>query len=192
MPYVIGIPVQGQPASSSLFGKAVRDAINDLDLRMAALEAYTTGKPIVRLIQIAAQSIADNTHTSLTFGTGATVVDTHNFHSESVNNTRITPTVAGWYSVSGGYATSGRTDFQSLQASIRVNGSNLAPDHKQGPNAINTTRSVTVGPLLMYFNGSTDYAEIAGYQDNAANAAANTSVSGSTSSVLQIDRKSVV
>lgn len=186
MPYTIVIPILGQPASASLYGKAVRDAINDLDARVAVAESFMNDRPIVRLIQAAVQSIADNTHTSLTFGTGATVIDTHNFHSETTNNSRVTPTLPGWYEVSGSYATSARADYQTLQASIRLNGANLAPDSKTGPNATSTQRSVTGGPVLVLVNGTTDYIEIAGYQDNTANAAANTSVSGSTTSCLQV------
>lgn len=37
-PYTIGTPVQGQPASSSLFALPVKAAIEDLHLRAAALE----------------------------------------------------------------------------------------------------------------------------------------------------------
>jgi len=39
MPYAIQIPVAGQPISQSLYGVAVRNAIMNLDLRVAALEA---------------------------------------------------------------------------------------------------------------------------------------------------------
>ncbi len=40
-PYTIAIPVPGQPISSSLFGIPVRDAINDIDSRVATIEANT-------------------------------------------------------------------------------------------------------------------------------------------------------
>jgi hypothetical protein len=39
MPYTIGLPIQGQPISSGNYGIKVRDAINDLDLRVAQIEA---------------------------------------------------------------------------------------------------------------------------------------------------------
>lgn len=38
MTYTITTPVKGQPVSSSLFGVAVKNAINDLDTRVAKLE----------------------------------------------------------------------------------------------------------------------------------------------------------
>lgn len=154
---------------------------------MQSLADYTINRPLVRLIQAAAQSINNNTHTSLTFGTGSTVIDTHGFHSESSNTSRVTPTVAGWYAVTGGYSTSGRTDYTSLQASIRLNGSNLASDSKSGPNATSTNREVVVGPVMVQVNGTTDYLEIAGLQANGASAAANTNVSGSSASSLQVE-----
>lgn len=185
MAYTIVTPVPGQNISASLFGQAVKNAINDLDARVAVAEAFMTDRPIVRLVQQAAQSLTDNTHTALTFGTAATVIDSHNFHSESTNNTRITPTVAGWYEVSGSFATVAGADYASLQSSIRLNGSNLAPDSRTGPNATSATRSISAGPVLVPCNGSTDYIEIAGFQDNTANTARNTSISGSTTSCLQ-------
>lgn len=42
-PYNIVTAVQGQPASASLFGLAVKSAINDLDARVAALEGHAPG-----------------------------------------------------------------------------------------------------------------------------------------------------
>lgn len=186
MPYTIVIPVAGQQISAAQYGKAVRDAILDLDARVLVAEAFMNERPIVRLIQAAAQSINDNTHTALTFGTGATVIDTHNFHSETTNNTRVTPNVPGWYEVSGSYATVAGADYLSLQGSIRLNGSNLAPDARTGPNATSATRSTSAGPVLVPCNGTTDYIEIAGFQDNSANTARNTSISGSTTSCLQV------
>ena len=152
-----------------------------------SLADYTINRPLVRLTQAAAQSISDNTHTALTFGTGSTLIDTHGYHSESTNNSRVTPLLAGVYAVSGGYSTSARTDYASLQASIRLNGTNLASDNKMGPNATSANREVVVGPVFVQMNGTTDYVEIAGYQDNVANVAVNTNVSGSSASSLQVE-----
>jgi hypothetical protein len=151
------------------------------------LADYTVNRPLVRLVAQSAQSISDNTHTAVTFGVGSTVVDTHGYHSETVNSSRVTPLIAGWYKVSGGYATSARADYVTLQASLRLNGSNIASDHRTGPNATSTTRGISVGPIYVELNGSTDYVEIGAYQDNTANAAANTAVSGSTTSTLQVE-----
>jgi hypothetical protein len=39
MTYTIGLPIQGQPISSGNYGIKVRDAINDLDTRVALIEA---------------------------------------------------------------------------------------------------------------------------------------------------------
>lgn len=43
MTYTIATPVPGQPASASLYGQAVIDAVNDLDSRLAALDNMVEG-----------------------------------------------------------------------------------------------------------------------------------------------------
>lgn len=42
-PYTIVTPIQGQPVSAALFGLAVKNAINDLDARVSALEGTAPG-----------------------------------------------------------------------------------------------------------------------------------------------------
>src|ERR1700750_2717699 len=53
--------------------------------------------PYCSLAQATAQSLPNITDTALTFGTSSTVSDNYGFHSETTNNTRITPSVPGLY-----------------------------------------------------------------------------------------------
>lgn len=142
---------------------------------------YTTGKPLVRLVQQAAQSIPDNAGTALTFGAGSEWIDTHGFHDTSTFTTRITPTIAGWYDFSGLYMTVAGTDYVSVQAYLRKNGSSIAPVQRHGPNVTSSPRSASV-QARDYFNGSTDYMELIAEQDNTANTARNTSSNGTATS----------
>jgi hypothetical protein len=60
-----------------------------------------SGVRICKLRQAAVQSIPDSADTKITFGTAAGNEDSDigGWHSLTVNNTRITPTNTGWYSV---------------------------------------------------------------------------------------------
>lgn len=64
MPYTIATPVQGQPISSGAFGIPVKNAIDDMDLRVAALE---TGQQafIARARRITASGNVTTTETGV-------------------------------------------------------------------------------------------------------------------------------
>lgn len=151
---------------------------------LQTLADYTVNKPLVRLVQQSAQSLTDNTDTALTFGAGSEDIDTDNFHDETTNNTRITPTVAGYYLCRATLFVVAATDYASLQIQIKRSNAVIPSSHRVGPNATNASRSVQVstGPILM--NGSTDYLEAWALQDNAANAARNTASTGSNTSCI--------
>lgn len=153
---------------------------------MQELADYTVNKPIVRLVQMATQSLSDNTNTSITFGTGSTIIDTHDMHSESSNNTRVTPTVAGVYEARGALYMNTRSDYASLQAAISLNGAPQPSNSRHGPNDTSSSRSIHVAPILLECNGSTDYIELIGAQDNTANASVSTVIVGSGSSYLEV------
>lgn len=146
---------------------------------LQSLADYTVNAPLVRLVQPSTgspQSLPHNTSTALQFGTGSTVYDTHNFHDESTNNTRITPTVAGYYEVNGIVFFNSRTDYTLLYASIGLNGSEWGT----GPRLIKAStatgsaaQSQHITPLEVLMNGSTDYLELRAIQTNAASAASS-------------------
>jgi hypothetical protein len=150
-----------------------------------AIIAGTTGKPVCRLIQQSAQSLTDNTEAALTFGAGSEAVDSHGFHDTSVNPSRITPNKAGWYTLRGILTVPALATYASIQVAIRKNGANIPSVIREGPNATASSRSVQVA-ILEQANGTTDYFEVAGYQDNTANSAQNTpSTGGSFSCVFE-------
>jgi hypothetical protein len=64
---------------------------------ITTVEDYTIRKPLVRLIQSVVQSIPHDTDTAFTFTAGSEDIDTHGFHDETTNPSRITPSVAGYY-----------------------------------------------------------------------------------------------
>jgi hypothetical protein len=66
MAYTIAVPIQGQNISPSLFGAAVRNAINDLDSRVSAVEAIAIAR--INKLAITADS-ATFTTAEFEFGT---------------------------------------------------------------------------------------------------------------------------
>lgn len=115
--------------------------------------------PCGRLVQTVAQTgVANNTSTALTFTTED--LDTHNFHSTSVNTSRVTPTVAGWYMVRGGGSFTGQTDFTGIEIFIRKNGSSGIPPATRLPHQGTTASTAVIQcSALVECNGTTDYFE---------------------------------
>jgi len=150
--------------------------------------AGTTSKPIVRLVASGTQSISDSTATAIAFT--AEDIDTDGFHDTSTNNTRITPTKAGYYWLKGVYYTSGRTDFVTVDAAIGKNGTAVAPAGRKNfstaATQVSNALSVECG-AYQAANGTTDYFELIGFQDNAANAAQNTNQAGRFSCTLECE-----
>lgn len=176
MPYTIATPIYGQPASASLFGVAVKNAINDLDSRVGTLEGFTVGKPLVKLVQTASQNVTDNTDTAIQFP-AADIIDTHGFHDPSVNNTRIIPNVPGYYRFYGVLYISGLTTFASRACWFRKNGAGIGVS--PGCRKANLVNSINISheiETVIDLNGTTDYVEFIGYQDNTASATVTTQV----------------
>ncbi len=152
---------------------------------LQTLADNTVNRGVVRLIQQSGQSLASGAATAITFGAASEDVDTAGWHDESTNNTRITPTVAGYYTFTGLVVFPANTDYTSHQATFRKNGSTTLPSAvRYGPNATSSFRGIelTLDGLLM--NGSTDYLELMGSQDNGAAASRTTPSSGGSTSCL--------
>jgi hypothetical protein len=87
-----------------------------------------------------------------------------NSNYDNATNYRFTPTVAGYYQITGsiGFNYSGAASSGGVGVSIYKNGSSFAN--------VSITNSVAYGILqssrLIYFNGSTDYAELYGFNAN--------------------------
>lgn len=164
---LIQVPVSGQPISSAEYGIRVRDAIIDLDARVSPILA----KPLVRLVQAAAQSIPDNTSTALMFGAGSEEIDTHGFHDTTTNNSRITPTIAGYYRFHGNYQSGTPTTLVVINVFFSKNGSAIPPTGRGNNGALTQSQSVTG---IIFCNGTTDYVQLTALQDSAG--AVNTNV----------------
>lgn len=145
------------------------DIINAVDIN--DIFDVTVDKPIGRIRQGTAQTgITNSTNTMVTF-TATDEIDTHAFHNPASNSSRVTPTVAGTYRVTGGVALGGNTDYTQVQAFLAKNGTALAPAHRITPSATSNTLVLPVSALIEC-NGSTDYFEI-GF--NASRSGAGTS-----------------
>lgn len=142
-----------------------------LDSDFAAITAASSLKPICQVYLSVAQSIPDNTLTALTFG--AENFDSHGFHSTSVNPSRVTPTVAGIYRVTGTLFMTGGTDYNQIRTMARKNGATqFAPAGAMG-NLTNAQGHGVNFTTMIEFNGTTDYVEMCVLQDNTANTARN-------------------
>lgn len=144
----------------------------------------TVNKPVVRLIATATQNLANNTSVAIAFGAGSTITDTHAYHSEVTNNTRVTPLKAGYYRATGAVAVSQSTAAPTLQAVIKFNGTDQAGNRRSGPNATTSPRSEDAEGTFLC-NGSTDYLELAGLQNSGGTIA--TTASGSTTSYFEVE-----
>lgn len=108
-----------------------------------------TAAPAFSAYQTAAQTgISAGTLTKVTFDTEE--FDTNNNFASS----RFTPTVAGYYQLSGGVQTGGAATIMIVE--LWKNGS----VYKRFNNSNSSSVSQLAGSSLIYLNGSTDYAEL--------------------------------
>jgi hypothetical protein len=162
------------------------DPINATDV--TTLEDYTIRRPIVRLIQQVAQSVASNTDTAVTFGAGSEDIDTHGYHDTAVNTSRITPLLAGYYQLQGVVSWAGDTDIIRHDAVFAKNGSVVAPRNRFVTDSTATAASARMTyPVvaILTANGSTDYFELICNQLQAVAGALNTVVAGSSTSIFE-------
>lgn len=138
-------------------------------------------KPLVRLVASGTQALADNTPVVITFSTED--IDTHGFHSTSVNTGRITPNIAGFYRFWGTVFFEAQSTPVVSNAFIRLNGAtSLAPAGRMAPGTQAFGLACTV---MQEMNGTTDYVELIGQQDSAG--ADNTNQSIQFSSVFECE-----
>lgn len=144
------------------------------------LADYTVNRPIGRIVASGTQALADNTTVAITFS-GTDEIDTHAFHNPSVNNTRVTPTVEGYYMFRGiGFFQAQATPVIS-ETTIRKNGSTMLPAAGRYPGS---TQAFSLPAIVFVeMNGTTDYVELTMLQDSAG--ADNTNQSVQFSSTLE-------
>ncbi len=149
------------------------------------LRASSDLKPVCRAVANAVQSIPHNTNTALLFG--GEDIDTHGFHSVSVNTGRITPTIAGTYRFTATGFIAGFTDYTNVNVWVRLNGvTNLAPASRRG-NFANAQAHSLHTSVIQIMNGTTDYVEAIMLHANAAVAARNTNQSSTFTSVFEAE-----
>jgi hypothetical protein len=124
--------------------------IADANVTQAKLATNVVGTgPAFSAYSSVEQSLTAGTVTKITFG--AEEFDTNNNFASS----RFTPTVAGYYQVTGGIQVS--SSFTTIIVYIYKNGSVY-----KNVQYISTNGAVASGTTLVYMNGSTDYVELYG------------------------------
>lgn len=149
----------GEVVTAAMFNEQIRDNEN-----------FLWAPPRCRVYKSAAQSIADNTVTAITFDTEQ--YDNDGMHSTSTNTSRITPVRPGYYTFFATvvWAHSAQTGAAALyrQSFFRLNGAT------QLTNTIisNVTTSGVVTTELteldLQLNGTTDYVELMVKQNTSA------------------------
>jgi hypothetical protein len=139
-------------ASSGSVILSPANTASDVTLTVPAQTAtMAINGPAFSAYQSSAQTLSSNTYTKIQFQTEE--FDTNN-NFDNATNYRFTPTVAGYYQVSA--ALSLNSTNAGINLTIYKNGSIF----KRLQNTYNTTTFCASGSTLIYFNGSTDYAEV--------------------------------
>jgi hypothetical protein len=154
-----------------------------------AIYNASLAKPLVRLIASGAQSITNNTNTAIIYS-GVDDIDTDSFHDPATNNTRITPTKAGYYKASVTYWTASSVPLSFIETFVRKNGAtSLGPVGRlaglaggasnTGP-AIGTAQTFSVAmECIVSLDGVTDYVEhMVRQAQSSGTLAVNTNVTG--------------
>jgi hypothetical protein len=149
----------------------VNGDITDLRMRAGFLALYS---PVIAQFRRASQTISNNLTTAIAYNSEAEMLDPHNWHSQSVNPSRVTPTIAGWYRAHVGVEWQSDTDYTRSFAAILMNGSNLSPICRTETNDDwSGAAYYDVTSPLVLMNGMTDYLEVNVFQMNTS-AGANT------------------
>lgn len=104
----------GELVTDTLLNTEIRDAVNFL---------LGTGKPFFKAIQTVVQSIPNNAFTAITFTTEQ--IDNMNGHSTSVNTSRYTCQMDGWYNLKGRIAFGSPPYTNNRGAQFALNGAVL-------------------------------------------------------------------
>lgn len=144
--------------------------------------------PLVRLVQQAAQSLTSGVAAAITFGAGSEEIDTHNFHDTVTNNTRITPTKAGYYRLTGQVNIVAGTALVQILGLLRKNGANVDPLMPWRPDAASNAATCAIVTAMVSMNGTTDYVELICQQNSGG--AINTNAAAGQRSVFELEYRS--
>ncbi len=147
-----------QAPADTIKGNGTGATADVTDLTAADVVSLIDGQfPKVRAHQTTAQSLANATWTKIT-------LDTVDFDTNSnFASSRFTPTIAGYYRVTGSVFFTG-TSSSPIAVAVYKDGSNVSQG--QGGNAIDILKTSD----LIFMNGSTDYLELYAYQGSGASA----------------------
>ncbi|WP_030237922.1 hypothetical protein [Streptomyces sp. NRRL S-350] len=122
--------------------------------------SFLLNRPVFRGVQAAAQSIPNTTVTPVAIDT--TVIDTYGGHSNTVNNSRYTAQIAGWYLLIGSVGM-GTSSSGARLARLHKNGSLIAASQFGIPNpSWDITTAIQTLAIVQLAVG--DYVEVAAYQ----------------------------
>lgn len=122
-----------------------------------------------RVTRTTAQSIGDNTLTSVAFT--AERFDTDTMHDNATNNTRITINTAGIYTIGFCGTFAAGNDYTRAFALLRLNGTTEIARGAQVETTTVVQPQVAVHTVDQFEAG--DYIEVQVYQDNTANTSRN-------------------
>jgi hypothetical protein len=146
----------------------------------------SSAKPLCRLIQTVAQGIPTATASAITFAAASEDIDTNGWHDTVTNNTRITPNIAGYYRINGGYASATITlsAAQEIDAAIAKNGTSV-PSGNWVPGVVTAANVMVTADCIQSANGTTDFFEIKANQTSGGTV--NTNLSGRLTSFLEVE-----
>ena len=152
----IGVPSDNTVSLSKLTASGTKDATTFLrGDNTFAVPSGETNTPSFRAYQGSAQSVSNNTLTTLN-------IDTENFDTDSAFDTStytFTPQVAGKYFIFGGNRYTGQSNYDTgFSIEIRKNGSGVA----RNAHPLWHEDSWYIGTILE-LNGSTDYVNLTVY-----------------------------
>lgn len=140
-------------------------------------------RPKVRLVQQSGGTQTINTtDTTVTFGTGSEDYDTHGWHDETVNNSRITVDRDGYVEFYGSIVVNANTTVTALMCSLFKNGSVLPGIGRDKPSTNNLSHSAEGSWRVECVAG--DYFELIG---STAGASVTTISSGRFASVFEAE-----
>lgn len=152
--------LMGSTSGSITLSEPAVAGSNTINLPAATGTAMVSGNmPAFSAYLNTAQSVSNNTFTKLQAGTEE--FDTSSSYDASTNY-RFTPTVAGYYKVSGCIAFNATSGINSnTLCTIYKNGSRFKDGNLSGTGSAGTL-FYSVVSALVYLNGSTDYVELWG------------------------------
>lgn len=162
----------------------IQQLAEDVDADVQGQADLTTGKPLLRLVQQSGQSIANNSPTALTFGSGSEEIDTHNWHNEVTNNSRYTPQLAGHYRINVTVVMTSAT-YSQVVAAVAKNGTRVDGQIPMRPDAATGAASGAFATAMLPMNGSTDYVE--GFAAFTASGTSSTNAVAGFRCVLEVE-----